>query len=93
MAAVVAAACVDFKHDGLNNEFQKNKQSERAVRFKNESVNENYSAAEAWALLGKEETNFLAELGSESVQQFKKRMTAAIIATDMSKHKEHTYYF
>ena len=47
IATLIAGACIDFKHDGLGNEFHKNWLSERAIKFNNESIQENVAAVDS----------------------------------------------
>jgi len=44
---MIAAACHDYDHDGLNNAYHVNAMSTRAVRYHDQSVQENYHAAES----------------------------------------------
>ena len=42
--------------------------------------------AEAFAILKKDETNFLEQLSSDEFRVVRKRMIGCILATDMAKH-------
>lgn len=51
ISVVIAAVCHDFKHDGLNNSYHINAISDRAIRFNDQAVQENYHASEAFQIL------------------------------------------
>ena len=42
--------------------------------------------AEAFAIIKKDETNFLEQLSVDEFKVFRKRMIGCILATDMAKH-------
>lgn len=45
VAMMIAAACHDYDHDGLNNTYHINAFTYRTVRYHHNSVQENYHAA------------------------------------------------
>jgi hypothetical protein len=49
--ALIAAVCHDYDHDGFNNAFHVNIMSARALRYHDESVQENYHAAESISVM------------------------------------------
>jgi hypothetical protein len=86
VSALIAAVCHDFDHDGFNNAFHVNKMSQRALRYHDESVQENYHAAESISLLLSPKNNFLENVTKDELKMFRKRMTGMILATDMAVH-------
>lgn len=88
VALIIAAACHDFGHDGFNNAYHVNANTNRSIRYRDESVQENYHAAESFQLLMHSPNNFICKLSKEDLKTFKKRMMGTILATDMAKHAE-----
>lgn len=86
---IIGAACHDFGHDGFTNEYHKKIASDRAIRFNDQSVQENYHASESFALLKHEEMNFLHALTRDEQRLFRRRAMEAILATDLALHFEH----
>lgn len=70
VASLVAAACHDFDHDGLNNTYHQNAFTNRAIRYHDKSIQENYHAAESFQILLKPQFNFLHEMGRDSLKIF-----------------------
>lgn len=60
--------------------------SQRALRYHDESVQENYHAAESISLLLSPKNNFLENVTKDELKMFRKRMTGMILATDMAVH-------
>jgi 3'5'-cyclic nucleotide phosphodiesterase len=89
LSMIIGAACHDFGHDGFTNDFHKKSSSERAIRFNDQSVQENYHASESFALLKREEMNFLHTLTRDEQRLFRRRAMEAILATDLAMHFEH----
>lgn len=86
MAFITAALCHDLGHDGYTNVYHVNAMTDRAIRYNDVSVQENYHVAEAFAIIRKDETNFLEQLTTDEMKVFRKRMIGCILATDMAKH-------
>ena len=61
LAVFISAVCHDYGHDGFTNAYHVNSISERAVRYSDQSVQENFHVAESFAILQNEEFNFLQE--------------------------------
>jgi alkylhydroperoxidase family enzyme len=55
LSLLVAGLCHDLGHDGLTNGYHVNAMSERAVRYSDVSVQENYHAAETFKLMQREQ--------------------------------------
>ena len=62
--------------------------SMRAVRYHDETVQENYHAAESLTVLLNPDNNFLENHEKDDIKMFRKRMVGFILATDMAKHME-----
>ena len=86
ISLVVSAVCHDYGHDGMNNGFHVNSISERAIRFSDQSVQENFHASESFTLLNKNEYNFLEEFPRDDFKTFRQRFIGIILATDMARH-------
>lgn len=93
VAALIAACCHDYNHDGFNNAYHVNAITTRSVRYNDVSVQEGYHAAESFQLLLEPKNNFLSDLRSEDLKTFKRRMMGVILATDMAKHTEDLEIF
>ena len=51
LSLCMSAICHDFGHDGFTNAYHVNQISERAIRYSDQSVQENFHAAESFAIL------------------------------------------
>lgn len=83
---LVAAVCHDIAHPGLNNAHLVNTKNELAIHFKNVSVLENLHFLTAWRLLCRPKYNFLKNMESSELMEFKDKMEMWILATDMAQH-------
>ena len=86
LSCVIAGVCHDYDHDGLNNSYHVNAISDRAIRYSDAAVQENYHVAESFAILSKPENNFLEKYSRDDFKTFRKRMIGIILATDMARH-------
>jgi hypothetical protein len=59
LSFLVACICHDLGHDGYTNGYHVNAQTDRAIRYNDISVQENYHAAETFVILQKPMFNFL----------------------------------
>lgn len=84
LAAIIAAACHDYGHDGYNNGWHSKIQSDRFIAYGETGVQEQYHFAESWKVI--EEISLVAGLAGDEQALFKKRMQQCIMATDMSRH-------
>lgn len=78
--------CHDYAHDGLNNAYHVNATSERAIRYNDQSVQENFHVAETFSLLTQKKLNFMQEFSRDEFKTFRKRVVGMILATDMARH-------
>ena len=88
VSLIIASACHDYDHDGMNNAYHVNSMSMRAIRYHDEAVQENYHAAQSLTVLLNSDNNFLENLEKDDIKMFRKRMVGFILATDMAKHME-----
>jgi hypothetical protein len=86
LSLLLAAICHDLEHPGTTNAFQVNTGSALAMRYNDASVLENHHAATGFALL--ERAGILRHLSPGEYRTARKAILAAILATDMSAHKE-----
>lgn len=86
LSSIISGVCHDYDHDGLNNAYHVNAISDRAIRYSDRAVQENYHAAESFAILNKPEFNFLEKYSRDDFKTFRKRMIGIILATDMARH-------
>lgn len=88
MSYILAAACHDVDHPGVNNIFLVESRNELAIRYNDVSVLENHHVATAFKILNAEngKYNFLENLEPDEFKKIRKLMIGAILATDMSNH-------
>lgn len=86
LSILTSCVCHDYGHDGLNNAYHVNAISERAVRYNDQSVQENFHVAESYAILNQKKFNFMSEFTNDEFKTFRKRMVGMILATDMARH-------
>mmetsp|Transcript_5979 Transcript_5979/g.7647 ORF Transcript_5979/g.7647 Transcript_5979/m.7647 type:complete len:90 (+) Transcript_5979:89-358(+) len=84
----MAGACHDFGHDGFTNTFHVNDITQRAIRYNEISVQENFHAAESLFLLHKNKLNFLENYSKDDYKVFRQRFIECILATDMEAHNK-----
>ena len=86
MAFLVGAVCHDLGHDGFTNTYHSNSVTDRAIRYNDLSIQENYHVAESFNLIQRSDMSFLESLTADEFKVFRKRMIGCILATDMAKH-------
>lgn len=74
---------------GVRNDFLVNMGTEAALRYNDNSVNENGHAALAFELLYKQQHNFIEHLNEDERRFFRRTVVNVILATDMSLHDNH----
>jgi len=87
---LVAAACHDMGHPGMNNVYQINTKSDLATIYNDQSVLENMHAASAFKLLTNSSPEMNLDITSglspNQYDAFRTIVVQSIITTDMSKH-------
>jgi hypothetical protein len=86
LALLLAALCHDLEHPGTTNAYQVNTGSALALRYNDASVLENHHCSCAFASLDR--AGILKGLEAAEVKALRKLVVAAILATDMSVHKD-----
>ena len=86
LSVIVSAVCHDYGHDGFNNAYHVNSISERAIRYSDQSVQENFHIAESFLILNNPSYNFMTDFSRDDFKTFRKRMIGIILATDMARH-------
>jgi len=86
LSILIGCVCHDFAHDGLNNAYHVNSISERAIRYNDQSVQENFHVAEAFSIMNEKKFNFMSEFSRDEFKTFRKRCVGMILATDMARH-------
>ena len=86
IAAITAASCHDFDHDGFNNTYHVNFMTDRALRYHDKAVQENWHASESMKLLLLTENNFIEAFTEDEKKVLRKRIVGMILATDMANH-------
>ena len=81
-----AAVVHDVGHPGVNNAFEVESCSERALQWNDQSVLENYHAYLAFSILEKEDFQWHHALSAPDRRTFRRIVIAVILDTDMAKH-------
>ena len=89
LAAMTAAACHDFDHDGFNNGYHVNFMTNRAIRYHDKAVQENWHALKGMKQLLVPEQNYIDKFSLEAKLIFRRRFISMILATDMADHMSH----
>ncbi|GMH33176.1 hypothetical protein BSKO_01010 [Bryopsis sp. KO-2023] len=86
LALLISSICHDIDHDGKNNQFHINTNSELAQRYNDISVQENHHCAITFAVLAKRECKILANVEPALQKEIRKMIISNLMATDMSSH-------
>lgn len=89
VSAITAAACHDYDHDGYTNTYHVNFMTDRALRYHDKAVQENWHASESMKVLRQKENHFTETFSEEEQKVLRKRMIGMILATDMADHLSH----
>jgi len=90
LGILVAALCHDINHPGHSSDFEIKTESELSLLYNDVSVLENMHAHETFMLLRKDELNIFAKLDVADRKDLRKIIINAILATDMTHHKDFT---
>jgi len=88
-AAVIAALAHDMGHRGVTNAFEVAMYTELAITYHDQSVLENYHATLLFDILKDDNANILQPLTQAQFRTVRATIIKCILATDMSKHKDH----
>jgi class 3 adenylate cyclase len=86
LALLLSAICHDVEHPGTTNAFQVNTCSPLALRYNDAGVLENHHAAAGFAALIR--CRVLTGLTPDELRTLRRGFVAAVLATDMSVHKQ-----
>lgn len=85
-AMLLATACHDVGHPGINNGFLCSTADKTAIQFNDQHVLENFHCSLALGLLHQTENNFLARIASPIKSEFRRLFIGSILATDLADH-------
>jgi len=89
LATLLAAACHDVEHNGVNNNFHVQSHSTVAIIHNDQSVLENHHITVAWELLYlNPKTNIVGGLSADELSMFRGYLKEMILNTDMQLHME-----
>ena len=86
LALLLSAICHDLEHPGTTNAYQVNTGSALALRYNDASVLENHHCCVGFAAM--ERNGILKCLDAATLKALRKLFVAAVLATDMSVHKD-----
>jgi len=90
LGILVSALCHDINHPGHSSDFEIKTNSELSLLYNDVSVLENMHAHETFTLLQREELNIFKKLEVTARKDLRKIIINAILATDMTHHKNFT---
>lgn len=83
---LVGAIVHDVEHDGRNNMYHANAQTDRCKMFEGQAIQESYHLALALGTLSVPELNFWHPWDQATVDAFTRQLGSAVLSTDMGKH-------
>lgn len=86
MTLFLAAIIHDYDHPGVNNNFLINTYDTRAILYNDKSILENHHLASAFAILAKEDCNFINSLSKQEFKSMREVVIEMVFATDLSQH-------
>jgi len=87
VCAILWAAVVhDVGHDGVNNNYHVMSQSDRAMQFNDQSVQENYHCFLAFKILKLDNCNFMETQDPKIIGEIRKALIQMVCHTDMVQH-------
>eukprot|EP01084_Bolivina_argentea_P313432 542788_1 len=87
--ALLSAACHDYMHPGLTQNFQIATNSDMALKYNGRSVLENMHCSETIRLLLRPEYAIFASLKKSEFRYVRELITDMILGTDMQMHSDH----
>jgi len=87
-AALVACIIEDYKHPGRTNVFHIKRQSDAALMFNQQHVNQNNSVQLCMAMLRDPECNFIEAWSEEEQHEFRGSVIQLVLGSDMDMHFE-----
>ena len=87
LSLIIAALAHDIGHDGFSNNYHKNAMTERAVRFNDQSIQENWHASLLFTqIFENSDINILSSCSEKTLAHIRSNIIYLILQTDMSKH-------
>lgn len=71
LSFLISGMCHDLCHDGFTNGYHVNALTDRAIRYNDQSVQENYHVAETFALIKQDKLNFIESLSNDEKKVFR----------------------
>lgn len=90
LGLLVASLCHDINHPGHGNDFEIKIESDLALLYNDVSVLENMHAHETFLILKKEDSNLFMNISATERKELRKIIINAVLATDMTHHKDFT---
>ena len=85
----ISGAIHDLGHPGYNNNFLINNKDEKAIRYNDQSVLENYHVSEGfYIILKKNGCNIFESMSNDDYKYCRKRIIQCVLATDMTLHNK-----
>jgi len=89
LIALISAACHDYKHPGLTQNFQISTNSDMALQYNGRSVLENMHCSETIRLLLQPQYEIFGSLKKSEFRYVRELITDMILGTDMQMHSDH----
>ena len=83
----ISAAVHDLGHPGFTNNFLINSKDDKAIRYNDQSVLENFHVSEAFNIIFKKNgCNIFESMSNDDYKYCRKRIIQCVLATDMTQH-------
>ena len=93
-AVLLAAMIHDAGHDGLNNLYHQNAETDRALIFNDQSVQENFHCMSIFLNMAKDSSiNILSALSQAQAKEVRRMLIMMTLGTDMKSHFKHVQDF
>jgi len=88
LALLLAAIIHDTGHDGLNNNYHKNALTDRALKFNDQSIQENFHLSMLFSAMKDDvkDINILKGFTADEYVEIRRMIISMVLSTDMSRH-------
>lgn len=87
LSLIIAAIAHDIGHDGFTNNYHKNAMTDRAIRFNDQSIQENWHASLLFTqIFENPQINILSSCSDKQLAHIRSNVIYLVLQTDMSKH-------
>lgn len=94
LSLIVAGFCHDFEHQGFTNQYLIETQHDWAITYNDIAVLENHHIAATFDIILKRKgCNLFENFSLVDFKNARKKMTKAVLATDMATHSQHFKHF